>query len=61
MKLGDIVRKCDYCNKEVDVGYLEYDTNVICEECLGGLYSSEELEEEYEKGNLFWTTFYKED
>ena len=54
------MRKCDYCNKEVEVGYLEYDVKVICEDCLSELYSSEELEEEYEKGNLFWTTFYEE-
>lgn len=57
----NVIRECNYCNKEVDVGYLECDTNVICEDCLDGLYSEEELNQEYEKGNIFWTTFYEED
>ena len=54
------MRKCDYCNKNIDVGYLGYDFYTICEECINDLYTKEELDEEYKDGNVFWTTFYDE-
>ena len=53
--------KCDYCNKEIDVGYLGYDFYVIREDCIKDLYTKEELDDEYDEGNIFWTTFYDED
>ena len=54
------MRICDYCNKEIDVGYLGYDIYTICEDCIKDLYSEEELDKEYEEENVFYTTFYDE-
>lgn len=50
--------KCDYCNKDIEVGYLGYDFYVICEHCILDIYTKEELDREYEEGTVFWTTFY---
>lgn len=55
------MKKCDYCGKEIEEGYLENDSCVMCEKCIHELYTKEEYEIEFEKGNVFWTTFYNED
>lgn len=52
------MNKCDYCNKEIEEGYLGEDIYVICEECIKELYTYEEYNLAYEKGEVFWTTFY---
>ena len=52
---------CDYCQKKIDDGYLGNDIYVICDECIKKIYTKEEFEDEYEKGNIFWTTWYDED
>lgn len=54
------MRKCDYCDKNIEVGYLQYDNNIICENCVSDLYTKEELNKEYENGNIFWTTWHDE-
>lgn len=55
------MRKCDCCGKEIEEGYLVYDSYVSCEKCMHELYTKEEYEIEYEKGNIFWTTWYTEE
>lgn len=51
--------KCDYCNEEIEEGYLRDDIYVICEECIKELYTDEEYNSAYEKDEIFWTTFYE--
>ena len=54
------MRICDYCNKEIDEGYLANDYYVMCEECKKELYGEEEFNKKYYEGEIFWTTFYNE-
>ena len=55
------MRICDYCNKEIDEGYLADDYYVMCEECKKELYGEEEFNKKYYEGDIFWTTFYDEE
>ena len=55
------MRICDYCNEEVYEGYLGYDIYVICKKCINDVYTKEEFDNEYENGNVFWTTFYDDE
>lgn len=55
------MRICDYCNKEIDEGYLADDYYIMCEECKKELYREEEFNKKYYEGEIFWTTFYDEE
>ena len=52
------MRKCDYCDEEIEYGYLIDDYCVMCEKCKENTYTKEEFNEQYEKECIFWTTFY---
>ena len=55
------MRICDWCNKEIEEGYLADDYYVMCEDCRLKIYDEEEFNDKYYKGEIFWTTFYDED
>lgn len=55
------MRICDYCQTEIDVGYLGYDIYVICENCTKKIFTEDELNTAYEKSEIFWTTWYEEE
>lgn len=52
------MKSCDYCNREIEQGYLGYDFYIICEDCVKVIYSKDELDKKYEQNEIFWTTFY---
>lgn len=55
------MRICDYCNKEIEDGYLGYDIYTICNDCIKKIYTEKELNKAYDNNEVFWTTFYDED
>ena len=55
------MRICDWCNKKIEKGYLVDDYYVMCEDCRLEIYTEEEFDNQYCKGEIFWTTFYDED
>lgn len=52
---------CNYCNKDIEEGYIGYDFYVICNKCIRELYTDDEYEKAYQNNDVFWTTFYKGD
>ena len=55
------MRICHWCNKKIEEGYLVDDYYVMCEDCRLEIYTEEEFDNQYCKGEIFWTTFYDED
>ena len=55
------MRICDWCDKKIEEGYLADDYYVMCEDCRLEIYTEEEFNDQYYKGEIFWTTFYDED
>lgn len=51
--------KCNYCNKEIEDGYLKDDYYAMCEDCRHEIYTKEEYEKAYQDGEVFWTVFYE--
>ena len=51
------MRICDYCNKEIDEGYLADDYYIMCEKCKKELYKEEEFNKNIMKEKYFGLHF----
>ena len=47
------MRICDYCNKEIDEGYLADDYYIMCEDCKKEIYEEEEFNKKYYEGDIY--------